>query len=205
MNTVRLIDDISVSRETFEKLETYSRLLEKWTKSINLISNGSIQNIWERHITDSAQLYSYAPSEWARWTDIGSGGGLPGLVVSILDSERRPVTLIESDQRKCLFLNAVRRELDLNVTVLNGRIENQDIEKADVLSARALAPLTELLRFSQKLLLSSGVCLFPKGKTYQEELDQAELEWVFDCKAHRSATQVDARILEVSRIKNREC
>ncbi|MCF2871480.1 16S rRNA (guanine(527)-N(7))-methyltransferase RsmG [Octadecabacter sp. G9-8] len=198
------IGGVDVSRETMEKLRAYSDLIVKWTKTINLISPASVPDIWDRHITDSAQIYQYAPSSWGHWIDLGSGGGLPGLVISILDQSERPVTLIESDTRKCLFLNTVRRELDLNVTVLNKRINAVDTPPADVITARALAPLTDLMTFASDLLLPTGTALFSKGLTYKEEVDAALENWQFEYEAHASHTNPDACVLEISRIQRRE-
>lgn len=195
---------LNVSRETSEKLIAYSDLIAKWTTSINLIAPNTVPDIWNRHILDSSQIYDLAPADWAHWLDLGSGGGLPGLVVAIMDQQRRPVTLIESDQRKCLFLNTVRRELSLNVTVLNERIDKAEVSTADVISARALAPLPELLRMSERLLSADGIALFPKGERYKQELDQAQEDWHLDVDEIPSQTNPDSRILKVSRIRPRE-
>ena len=201
---LQAVGGIDVSRETIVRLEALGALISKWTQSINLIAKGSVSDIWDRHIEDSAQLFAYAPKDWETWTDIGSGGGLPALVIAVIDPDRRPLTLIESDQRKCLFLNTARRELDLNITVITGRIEAQHIELADIISARALAPLTDLLGFSERLLKPDGTALFPKGEKYQEELDRAAIDWHFDVNTHPSTTHVDAKVLEISRIQHRE-
>ncbi|MBU2992310.1 16S rRNA (guanine(527)-N(7))-methyltransferase RsmG [Octadecabacter sp. 1_MG-2023] len=195
---------LDVSRETMEKLQSFAHLLERWTKSINLIAPNTVSEIWTRHIVDSAQIYQFAPANWSNWTDLGSGGGLPGVIVAILDRDDRPVTLIESDQRKCLFLNTVRRELSLNLNVLNERIENVQNAQASILSSRALASLPDLLSFADRLLDANGVALFSKGARYEEELDQAKKDWHFDVSAHQSQTNSDARILEISRIRSRE-
>lgn len=201
---VQTLGGVDVSRETYERLIKLSQLIQKWTKSINLIANASVPDIWERHIVDSIQVFGYAPSGWTTWTDIGSGGGLPALVVAIVDLKRRPITLIESDQRKCLFLNTARRELDLNISVQNGRIEDQNMPLADVLTARALAPLDELMAFSQKLLRHDGTAIFPKGERFQDELDRARIDWEFDVISHSSKTHPSASVLEISRIQRRE-
>ena len=195
---------LDVSRETHEKLRAFVALLEKWTKSINLIAPKSVSDIWNRHILDSAQMCTLAPDNWTSWTDLGSGGGLPAVVISILDQENRPISLIESDQRKCLFLKTVKRELSLNMSVVHSRIDSADISPASVLSARALAPLTDLLSFAGKTLAPDGTALFLKGENYQAELDQAFQNWQFDLSMHPSQTNSNARILEISRIRRRE-
>jgi 16S rRNA (guanine527-N7)-methyltransferase len=185
-------------------LEAFATLLEKWTKSINLIAPKTIPYIWDRHILDSAQMFELAPKGWTGWTDLGSGGGLPGVIISILDPENRPVTLVESDQRKCLFLKTVKRELSLNLIVERSRIESVSILPAPILSARALAPLSDLLTFSERVLEQRGIALFAKGENYQTELDHARKSWQFDLLAHPSQTNASARILEISRIRRRE-
>ncbi|AKS47719.1 16S rRNA m(7)G-527 methyltransferase [Octadecabacter temperatus] len=199
-----LVGGKSVSRETFQRLEQLSALITKWTKSINLISPSSIPEIWERHIVDSAQIYQIARSDWKNWVDLGSGGGLPALVVAVLDQERRPITLVESDQRKCLFLNTAKRELDLNLVVVNKRIEKTDLSNFDVMSARALAALPELLTYAVKYLKPEGQAILPKGARFQQDLDQASQGWQFDVMTHASLTSPESRILEVSRIYRRE-
>jgi len=195
----------NVSRETISKLRHFEELVLKWTKSINLISSSSVGDIWQRHIQDSAQIFNLAGTHWSSWTDIGSGGGFPGLVIAILEQDnKRRVTLIESDQRKCLFLNTVRRELDLSVQVVQKRIENAEVAAADILSARALAPLKNLIVHSRQLMKPNGRALFPKGARYKEELDQAAVDWQFDVTAHPSQTNTESRILEISGIQRRE-
>ena len=193
-----------VSRETIEKLRAFAALLEKWTKSINLIAPKSVPDIWERHILDSAQLFTLAPENWVSWTDLGSGGGLPAVVISIMDQQQRPITLVESDQRKCLFLKTVRRELSLNMTVEHSRIETATLTPSSILTARALAPLADLLAFSESSLSPNGTALFAKGENYKTELDVAQKNWQFDLSLHQSLTNQDARILEISRIRRRE-
>lgn len=196
--------DLDVSRETLERLYQLRDLITKWTRKINLVAPNTVPDIWDRHIIDSAQIYDLSPKTWENWVDLGSGGGLPALVVAIMDPTQQPMTLIESDQRKCLFLNTVRRELSLNITVLNERIESVQVEKADVLSARALASLDDLLKHAEKLLSPTGTALFSKGERFQEELDQAYQSWDFDVITHVSRTNPASRILEISKVRRRE-
>ncbi|WP_375279564.1 16S rRNA (guanine(527)-N(7))-methyltransferase RsmG [Pseudooctadecabacter sp.] len=199
-----VLRQLNVSRETIEKLENFGTLLEKWTKSINLIAPRSVPDLWTRHIVDSAQLYKLAPEGWASWTDMGSGGGLPALVIAILDPDSRPITLIESDQRKCSFLRTAKRELHLNVTIVAGRIGDVSVSPTDVVSARALAPLSDLLHYSSNLIKPSGMCLFPKGSKHIDEISVAKEKYDFDLTIHPSHTHPDAGVLEISRIAPRE-
>jgi len=205
MNRDQFLDlGIDVSRETMERLDHLTALILKWTKSINLIAPNTADDIWTRHIKDSAQVYAVAPKGWNNWIDLGSGGGLPGLVVALLDSNGQNVTLVESDKRKCLFLNTARRELSLNVSVVNKRIEAADLAKADILSARALAPLPKLLEYANGLLSDDGVALFSKGERFQQEVDDARIHWTFDLTEQPSWTNAGSSILKISRIQRRE-
>lgn len=177
-----LQDRFDVSRETLDRLRRYESLLRKWNPAINLVSNGTLQDLWARHFLDSAQLFSMASLSEGRWVDLGSGGGFPGLVIAILASEKAPsvqVTLVESDLRKSAFLSTVARDIGLQVAVLSERIESLDPLNADVLSARALAPLPGLLGFAQLHLKPDGTALFPKGASWRDEVAEARGRWVF--------------------------
>ena len=154
MNFELIREHSDVSRETFERLEVFSEVLTKWNPKINLVSRKSLEDLWTRHILDSVQVFEIAPNT-KTWLDIGSGGGLPGIIVAILAAERSPetkVTLMESDQRKCAFLRNAARECGVQVTVKSQRIEEAEPESAGVMSARALADLDILLGYSERHL-----------------------------------------------------
>lgn len=196
-------EGLDVSRETFEDLKQYDDLLVKWNAKINLVSKTSIDALWDRHIWDSAQIVPLS-GDALNWVDLGSGGGFPALVVAIMAkrtlTERR-VTMVESDQRKAAFLRTVIRQLSLNAEVLVSRVELADPLRADVLSARALADLDQLLIFAQRHLAKDGRCVFLKGETWQNEVEIARKTWSFDLRAHRSKTSPSAAILEIKDIQ----
>ena len=194
----------NVSRETEDRLLAYVDLLGKWTRKINLISKGSVSDIWERHILDSVQIYDLAPNTFSLWVDIGSGGGLPGVVVAALAAQFAPdarIAMIESDQRKAAFLRTALRELGLSGDVLASRIDAVPPMGADVLSARALAPLDQLLAFAENHLKPGGTAIFPKGKTAEQEIADASTNWLFQIEKHASMTDAEARILVIKDIK----
>lgn len=196
--------ELDVSRETSEKLRAFEALVKKWTQKINLISKSTIPEIWNRHIIDSAQIFSLALSG-EHWVDLGSGGGFPGIVIAILTEDSQTphqVTLIESDIRKCTFLRTAIRELSLNANVITSRIEELPPMKADILSARALADLDTLLAFSDRHLSSDGVALFPKGAHWQEEDHHARSNWSYHCEPITSKTDQNAAILRLRDIKH---
>ena len=188
-----------VSRETRDRLTTYATLLRTWSPRINLVSRGTLDDIWTRHFADSAQLVNAAPDPASPWLDLGSGAGFPGLIVALL----RPdvdVTLVESDARKVAFLRTVIRETGIAAQVLNRRIETMPPFGARVLSARALAPLTRLLSYADCHLAPGGTALFPKGERFREEVDTALETWTFRCDIRPSRTDPGAVILKISEI-----
>ena len=139
------------------------------------------------------------------YADLGSGAGLPGLVIAhLLRSTGRncQITLVESDLRKATFLRTVNRELTLGITVISDRIERIAPLKATTLTARALAPLMKLCEFSAIHLEKDGTALFPKGASWEKEVSEARQAWQFDLTAHHSITQAQARILEIGRVRH---
>lgn len=157
-----------VSCETLAKLEAYADLLLKWQRKINLVSHRSLQDLWQRHFLDSAQLFDLAPTDACRWLDLGSGAGFPGLVIAILGVP--DMHLVESDSRKCAFLREAARITETRVTVHNCRVEALPPLAADVITARALAPLSRLLDLALPQAQRQTVALFLKGKTADSEL-----------------------------------
>ncbi len=195
--------DLDVSRETLDKLQAFETLVTKWTAKINLISKSTVSEIWERHILDSAQIYELANPQ-GHWVDLGSGGGFPGIVIAILSqgsgAENR-VTLVESDQRKAVFLRTAIRELDLKAQVIAERIERIDQQEAQVLSARALTDLDGLLAFSEQHLSSGGTALFPKGAQWEKEHIAAQKRWSYSLEVTKSRSNPAAAILKIKDIK----
>jgi 16S rRNA (guanine527-N7)-methyltransferase len=191
-----------VSRETRERLETLLALVGKWTRRINLVAASTVEDGWRRHILDSIQVHWAAPAA-QHWADLGTGGGFPGLVVAVLEAERTTparVTLVESDRRKCTFLRTALRETGAQATVVDARIEEVPPLGADVLSARALAPLGTLLGFAHRHLAPGGTALFPKGARWREEIAAAERDWTFSAEPIPSITDPDAVLLRIGGI-----
>lgn len=186
--------------DTLARLERFEALVRKWNPVINLVSKTSLDRLRERHIADSEQLFWFAEVTSGHWVDLGSGGGFPGLVIAILAPEHAPalrVTCIESDQRKSAFLVAAARELDLPVTVLPQRIETAEPQRAQVVSARALAPLPALLPLAARHLAPGGIAVFPKGARHATEVAEARRDWRFDLTEAPSATDPAARLLKL--------
>jgi 16S rRNA (guanine527-N7)-methyltransferase len=192
-----------VSRETLQRLEAYVDLLEKWQRKINLISPSTLPDIWSRHMLDSAQVMDHAPDTARTWLDLGSGGGFPGLVCAAIAADSRPdlrVSLVESDQRKCAFLREAARVMDIQVTVHSRRIEDLPDETFDVISARALAPLTTLCGYAVRHLSDTGICLFQKGARHADELATARRDWHMTCTTHASVTDAEAVLIRIEQL-----
>jgi len=199
-----LEQQMNVSRETFQALEEYVALLRKWTGRINLVSKASLNELWKRHIIDSAQIFMLSDATEGHWVDIGTGGGFPGVVVAILarnDAPRLRFTLVESDVRKSVFLRTVSQNLQLNADVQPKRIEHIAPLNADILSARALAPLSRLLEYAQRHLSAHGTALFPKGASYRHEIREALENWRFRRDEYPSRTEPSAVILKLGDIR----
>lgn len=183
MNTT-LWDALQVSGDGIEKLKLFEDLARKWTQKINLISRNTIDDIWGRHIEDSAQIMLSAPQNPKIWADFGSGGGFPGIIVATILADRKAdtkVILVESDQRKSAFLREAKRNLGLDLCeVVAQRAEMIEPIGADVISARALASLDMLCGFAQRHGRADGLCLFPKGETWEDEVAIAQKNWEFD-------------------------
>lgn len=192
-----------VSRETMERLKTYESLLRKWNPAINLVAKSTVDDLWARHFEDSAQIYDLAPESAGKWADLGSGGGFPGLVAAILaagDGRTTAFTLVESDLRKAAFLSTVARETGLQVRVMPDRAEVLPPLGADVVSARALAPLEKLISFAARHLGPAGTALFAKGANHAAELAKALESWRFSYQAVASRTEPDAVIYKIEGI-----
>jgi 16S rRNA (guanine527-N7)-methyltransferase len=193
-----------VSRETLARLEIHVALLRRWNPRINLVAPSTLAAVWTRHVVDSAQLWALRPADCRLWLDLGAGAGFPGLVVAAFAVEAAPgmtVRLVESDQRKAAFLTTVAREAGLPVEVVAERWQRLAPQGADVVSARALAPLAELLEALEKHRRAGGIGLFPKGAAVHKEIAEASVRWRFDHKLTPSRTEPRAAILEIGAIE----
>jgi 16S rRNA (guanine527-N7)-methyltransferase len=188
-----------VSRETLERITTYVELLELWNRRINLIGRNTMGDIWRRHILDAAQLYPLLPARTRILVDLGSGAGLPGLVLALMGVPE--VHLIESDQRKAVFLREACRITGIAATVHAERIEKTPQFVADVITARALTDLGELLEFASRFVGNRTLCLFPKGETADAELAAASHHWRMKVERVRSRSDPGGVILKLEALQ----
>jgi len=179
------------------ELEQLRAMLAQWNTRMNLVSDASLAGFWPRHAFDSAQLLQVAPAA-RTWVDIGAGAGFPGLVLAILlrGDGAAKVHLVESIAKKCRFLEAVVETLALPAEVHNERAENLSL-RADVVTARAVAPLGRLLGFARPFLAQGAIGLFPKGRGAEGEIADARAGWRFTCDILPSRSDPEGRILKI--------
>ena len=195
---LRYVLQQDVSRETFEKLEAYVGLLRDENRRQNLVSASTLENIWDRHILDSAQLARFEPFGGATWVDIGSGPGLPGIVIACLVSG--PVTLIEPRRLRAEFLHKVAESLMLRVSILCAKAERAG-GRFDVITARAVTPLANLLRISQHLSTGKTVWALPKGRGAHKELAEAKRSWQGRFHVEQSVVDDDSWIVVATGVR----
>lgn len=192
-----------VSCETIDRLRIYVQELVRWQRAKNLVSARTLDEVWRRHIIDSAQIWSLGEDR-KRWLDLGSGGGLPGIVIGIqLAATGGCITLIESNARKCAFLRHVARCAEIPVVVQQARIESSIDAfsgKVDVVTARALAPLDQLVSWTKPLLRDGVIALFPKGQDVRSELTKASRSWSMGVDLIPSRTDESGRIVMIKSV-----
>ena len=203
-----LLNGKSVSRETQEKLEHFSALFQKWAKAINLVAPSTLDELWRRHIADSAQIFQLSPQPY-KWLDLGSGGGFPGVITAIFLAEVQEgwVHLVESNQKKAAFLRVALSETGARGSVHPLRIESASkaLPYCERISARALAELDPLLSYTSAWMIGRETrAFFHKGRDYAAEVEKARGRWVFDLIKHQSAVEPDSVILEISNLRHKE-
>lgn len=192
-----------VPRETLARLDVYQQLLCEWQQRMNLVGPSTLPHIWDRHFTDSAQLHTLA-EPGGRWLDIGAGGGLPGLILAMLDPGRH-VTLVESVTKKCQFLATVASETGIEgrVAIANCRVETLPMQRFDVITARAVASLDVLFDWTLRFARPGLRWVLPKGARVEEELAVARRRFHIDASLIPSLTDPDARIVVATMVKRR--
>lgn len=203
-------ETFDVSRETLKLLDMYSETLAKWQRKINLVAPSTVAEVWQRHFADSAQLARLMPDRPGPHVDLGSGAGFPGLVLAILRAERfgggegEKTTLIESDTRKAAFLREVARIINIPVDIDARRIElhsnKGSFDSVNVVTARALAPLDRLLAYSSSFFSSDTIGIFPKGRSVEDEIEEAMKRFDFEYRLVPSMTDPEGRIVVVTRL-----
>ena len=191
---------LAVSRETETALRAFVDLLLQWNRRVNLISARSAEDVWCRHVLDALQLVPLLPPGTTGFVDLGSGAGFPGLVLAV--AAGCEAHLIEADKRKAAFLTHAAARLGMTkVTIHAARIEEMDLSRTPLVTARALAPLPTLLHYAYRLLAPHGTALFPKGRRAEEELTAASRDWMMRVERFPSRTDPASTIFRISEIR----
>ena len=206
MKNNTFIKGLNVSRETFKSFCEYEALLSKWNKKINLVSQNTLAQLWNRHFLDSGQIINHVDALGKKWVDVGAGAGFPGLVVALLLRDRKidcDMVLVEKNTNKVFFLNEVIRKLNLNVKVVNKNVDTIEPLNADIFTARAFSELKKLIELAYRHRKERGVCLFLKGENYRFELDKTLNYWFFDYDIFDSVSNSSGKIIRVKKIFKR--
>lgn len=191
-----------VSRETLARLEAYAELLVRWSARINLVGRATLADLWRRHFLDSAQLRPHVPETARSLVDLGSGAGFPGLVLAILGvpGVELGVELVEADTRRCAFLREAARVTGADVTIRPCRIAAVPAHPADVVTARACAPLDRLLDLAHPFLAADSICLFLKGERAAEEFALARKGWAMAASLQQSISDPRGVVLRLQQV-----
>lgn len=192
----------NVSRETLARLKLFASLLSDWNSRHNLVSRASLDEVWRRHLWDSAQLAAFIPERATSLVDLGSGAGFPGLVLAELGRGRVRAVLYEATRKKCDFLRLAADRLALDVEVRNARIENAAPEGFDIVTARACAPLPRLLSYAQIFQGSGTINLFLKGQSVGAELTEAHRYWKMRVREEPSRSDPSGRMLAIEGLRH---
>ena len=186
---------LNVPRETIERLEAFVTLLAAENGHQNLVSRGTLDSVWSRHILDSAQLLRFAPSPEASWLDLGTGAGFPGLIVGLLHQGQ--VTLVEERKKRVEFLHQAAGILGIRdrVSIKGVRVEKLESQSFDVITARAFAPLDRLFELSHSFSTAKTRWILPKGRNAASELEAAKASWHGEFRLEQSITDPDAKII----------
>ena len=203
MDEQAAIAALDVPRGTMDRLQGFVTLLTEENARQNLVSASSLEHVWSRHVLDSAQLIRFAPAKAETWLDLGSGPGLPGLIVALL--HRSKVTLVESRRLRAEFLHRAAEALDIldKVEIVCARAETMEPRPFDVISARAFAPLDKLLTIGSAFSTKGTCWILPKGRSAKSELEAARASWQGDFRLEPSVTDADSGIIVASGVSRR--
>ncbi len=196
-----IVSFFGLSIKQVEEIEFFTNSIIKYNEHTNLIGKSTITNIWDRHILDCLQLTKYINNKKLKILDLGTGAGLPGVLLSILGYQN--VTMIESIKKKTDFVNAILKELSLTAKIKNKRIERLKISQQDIIVSRALAPLSKLLTYARMHSNKNATSLFLKGRNVNKEIDIAMKHFVFDIIKTDSVSSGEGCVLQIKNIKNK--
>ena len=201
MDKEKIIKKFKLNKGTVVKLDQYLNLLKEHNSHTNIVGKSTLINPWRSHILDSLQISKLISHKNLSIVDIGTGAGLPGMILSIFGYTN--ITLVDSNNKKINFLENTKKDLSLNTNIISTRIENINNKQYDVITSRALAKLDKLFSYSQKFLKKNSILIFLKGKTVNEELANAKKNWIFSFKKYNSLSDERGSVLKINNIKTK--
>ena len=201
MEKKEILNNFSISKNQEAILQKYLDKLQNYNSHTNIVGKSTLLKPWISHILDSLQILPFIQNKKFSILDMGTGAGLPGIVLNVLGCSN--VTLVDSNQKKINFLKSIKKELNLKINLILGRLENIKNSKFDVITSRALANLEKLLSYSQKFMKKNTVLIFLKGKTVNEELKEAQKKWIFQFQKFKSISDSRGSILIIMNIKKK--
>tara|TARA_Y100000741_G_scaffold279184_1_gene218968 strand:+ start:957 stop:1568 length:612 start_codon:yes stop_codon:yes gene_type:complete len=196
-----IVSRFSLNKTQVEKIDSYISSLIIYNKHTNLVGKSTIKNIWDRHVLDCLQLTKHITNKKSKILDLGTGAGLPGILLSITGCQR--VLMVDSAKKKTDFVKQIIKELSLTAKIQNKRIEKPPTSQYDIIVSRALAPLTKLLTYARMYSNKNTTSLFLKGRSANNEIDMATKAYFFEFEKIKSLSSDDGCILKISNIKNK--
>ena len=196
-----LFNQFKINDDQYRKINTFLKILKEWNQKFNIVGNSTLKNPLKSHIIDSIQTTTFIKNKMSKIIDLGTGGGLPGIVLSIVGYEK--ITLIDSNSKKINFINHVIKELNLNAKTINSRIENIKNSNFTFIVSRALARLEMLISYSSRLSNPSTTLIFHKGENYLKELNDAKKFWVFNHQMAQSISDERGKILIIKNFRKK--
>ena len=201
MDNKKILNNALIRKSKKAVFQEYLNKLQDFNSHTNIVGKSTLINPRVSHILDSLQILPFIKNKKISILDMGTGAGLPGIVLCI--SGCKSVTLVDSNGKKINFLNLIKKEMNLNVNIILGRLENLNNLKFDIITSRALANLSKLFSYSQKLMKKNTLLIFLKGKTVNEELQEAQKKWIFHFQKYKSISDTRGTILIIKNLKKK--
>ena len=202
MDNKKILNNFLISKSKEAAFQDYLNKLRDFNSHTNIVGKSTLINPWVSHILDSLQILPFIQNKKFSILDMGTGAGLPGVVLSI--SGCKDVTLVDSNGKRINFLKLIKKEMNLNANIILGRLENLNNLKFDIITSRALASLDKLLSYSQKFMKKNTLLIFLKGKTVNEELKEAQKKWIFQLQKHKSISDSRGTLLIIKSLKKND-
>ena len=201
MSKINIISEFALNKKQVDKIDSYLSSIIKYNKHTNLVGKSTIDNIWDRHVLDCLQLTKHINNKKFKILDLGTGAGLPGVLLSIVGYQK--VLMVDSVKKKTDFVRKIIKELSLTAKIQNKRIEKSPTSQHDIIVSRALAPLIKLLSYARMYSNKNTTSLFLKGRNANSEINIATKAYFFQFEKIKSLSSNDGCILKINNIKNK--